>query len=476
MKLFFLILCVSVSIGSVGCTDKQSETDDNSQVEHIEKSGSGESNRPIKILSEITGGKDPEEHQLWMAEATRLSGLKIQMTKASGTEYPTKLTTALAAGEDYDLVYMLSGEFEKLHKLDLFEPLSQRIKNSRILGNPAYIDQSEWDRIRRDDGEIYGVFSAERSGRLPLVRNDWMKRLGLKDPSTLEDYYEVFKAFTFGDPDQNGEADTYGLTIKNIYDIQPFMGANGVYAGYAKDEDGNWYIPYATEEAEMIYDWLHRLYDEGLMDPNFITNSSSNCREMILSNRAGMMVYWSGWIMLFDDKVKARNPLTSFEMRGLAPPLDKNKQGVLTRGQDGLWVMLSKSKNKDKAFEWLEFYHSDKGSLINSLGIKDYDYTMEAGVYTLTETGKDHAMDHGTLLPKSLHWTNPIKSIENEKNYISATNILKTYGREEILRDTSRAANEIVRKYAVKAIIGEITSREAVKSMQVELKVKGYID
>jgi putative aldouronate transport system substrate-binding protein len=465
VKPFLITLAVSLFAVQILSATGQTEATEENNI------------KPVKILSEITGGKDPDEHDLWIAEVERLSGIPIEMIVVSGSDYNTKMTTTLAAGEDYDIFYLLAGDFEKLNHMDLFEPMTEMIENSPIFSDPNVIDQEEWERIRREDGEIYSVFNKYEGGRLPLVRWDWLQKLGLNEPVTLDDYHEMFRQFTYNDPDGDGKDNTYGLTLKNLYDIQPFMSAFGIgggYAGgYAVDVDGKSYLPWASDEAAAVYDWLALLFEEGLIDPNFPTNGSSNCREMILSSRAGMMVYWDSWTGLFNEKAQAADSDTEFEIRGLVPPVDANGNTMLTAGQDGIWVMLKRSNNKEEAFRFLEFLNTYDGQILQTLGIKDYDYTKEGDNYILTEIGKQHAMDHGVVVPKALNWINPVKI---PMNFEQSLQIVSSYGQPEILKDTSGSAKEIIVKYGVRAIMGAYTGEEAVAAMQKELKNKNYID
>ncbi|WP_304944619.1 extracellular solute-binding protein [Vallitalea guaymasensis] len=475
-KLSALLICLLVLTSITGCgKDKESMGNDahiRNDVNDIDAK-EVDNTEPVKILSAITGGKDPDEHVLWQKEIERVLGIKVDITKIAN-EYVTKLTATLASGDDMDIVYMNSGQFEKLFKTGLFEPLTKYIENSPILSDPDVVDSKEWERIRREDGEIYAVFNKYEGGRMPLIRRDWLEKLGLEEPNTLEEYYEVFKAFTHNDPDGNNKNDTYGLTLKAIYDIQPFMSAYGLFDGEAQDENGKWYIPWATEEAVPVYDWLAKLYDEGLLDPNFATNTSSACREMILSNRAGMFVYWDNWVGLFNSKVRSKEPDNPFEIKGLPPILDENGNGVLTSGQDGLWVMLKTSKNKDQAFRFLESaFYTREGIIINTLGIEGHDYNIENGKYVLTETGEQHAMDHGIVVPKTLNYESPMPQ---PLNYEEARDIVIKYGKSEILRDTTKDAKEIIKKHAIQAILGVVNGEKAVKDMQKELKAKKFID
>lgn len=48
-----------------------------------------------------------------------------------------------------------------------------------------------------------------------MVRKDWLDKLGLDVPKTLDDVVEVARAFKNDDPDGNGVDDTWGLGVCN---------------------------------------------------------------------------------------------------------------------------------------------------------------------------------------------------------------------------------------------------------------------
>ncbi len=427
----------------------------------------------LSAYTVVVGGKDPEEHELFMQEIERLTGLKINMVKPPGSEYDQKIVTALASGEVIDLMYMTTPLFERLHAEGLFAPLTQCIENSPVLSDPNVIDPAEWERIRRDDGEIYAVFNKDEGGLLPIARCDWIEQLGIDPPQTLDDYRAMFEAFAAQDPDGNGQDDTYGLTLAvGIYDIQPFMGVYNLKYGYTQGADGCWQIPWATEEAIPVYEWLHQLFADGLLDPNFATNNTGAARELIFSDRAGMMVYWAAWVGLFNEQVRADDPNTEFTMCGLEPPKGPNGEALLRAGDDGLWTVHVDSTNQEAACKFLEFYHSPAGNILSTLGIEGNDYTVSDGTYALTEIGQSHAMDHGAPYPKALNWVNPIGT---PLNVPEASAIVREYGQRQTVRETTQLAMDIVSQYGAQAILGEITPEEAVAKMQQELQAKEYI-
>ena len=45
------------------------------------------------------------------------------------------------------------------------------------------------------------------------MRVDWLKNLGLEMPTDLDSLYDVLYAFTYDDPDGNGQQDTVGIVM-----------------------------------------------------------------------------------------------------------------------------------------------------------------------------------------------------------------------------------------------------------------------
>lgn len=66
------------------------------------------------------------------------------------------------------------------------------------------------------EGKVYGMAIAPNltEGEVMLIRQDWLDRLDLKAPTTIEEFEQVIAAFTNEDPDGNGKKDTYGFTFQ----------------------------------------------------------------------------------------------------------------------------------------------------------------------------------------------------------------------------------------------------------------------
>ena len=134
--------------------------------------------------------------------------------------------------------------------------------------------------VTGEDGRIYGFATPSNwSGNEGLlIREDWLKNLGLAVPPTLDELYDVLYAFTYNDPDGNGKNDTYGygayVEESVSYEIypgrrfEPLMGAFGVEGTWDMHAD-SFGLNVCKPE---YYDWMvffKKCIDTGVIDPNW---------------------------------------------------------------------------------------------------------------------------------------------------------------------------------------------------------------
>ena len=111
-------------------------------------------------------------------------------------------------------VMVASNELPKLIKLnytpttissleaDLFWDITTHLKN---YPNLAAQPQAYYDNISVN-GKVYGIPLFRDMGRaIVSYRKDWLDAAGLKEPVTLDDWYEIIRYSTEEDPDGNGK-------------------------------------------------------------------------------------------------------------------------------------------------------------------------------------------------------------------------------------------------------------------------------
>jgi putative aldouronate transport system substrate-binding protein len=251
------------------------------------------------------------------------------------------------------------------------------------------------------------------------------------------------------------------------------MSSAGILPGYV-EVDGARTIPYATEAAVPVLEFLAKLYAEGLYDPNFATNETSDMRNLFLTDKVGFVTYWDTWVGLFNNTRLTEDPATTFVAKGIAAAAGPDGSVILNRGQPSVWTIPVNAADGETAFKFIEWWNTFPGITLGSLGILDNDYTVSGDTYELTELGKEHSMDHGDPTPYNTNWVNPIGTLPGLKE---AQAISLEYGYKAVTGPQfSPEVQPILDEFVIQAILGDLAAADAIPAMHDELLNQGLID
>ena len=111
-----------------------------------------------------------------------------------------------------------------------------------------------------------------------MIRKDWLDKLGLEMPETIEEFEKVATAFTFEDPDGDGQDNTYGFSMTNVNDnynynnLSVFYSAFNLHKSFCPDENGKVTIIQDQPGYYDMMDFFRRMYEKGVLDPEWYTN------------------------------------------------------------------------------------------------------------------------------------------------------------------------------------------------------------
>jgi len=218
------------------------------------------------------------------------TGLDLRVSIPPQEVYEEKLNVIMASGNLPDLIHTFNPVwFDEYVKKGAFMPLDDYI-NEYGQDLKELIPEEAWDRMRYN-GKIYGIPSLTdvQGIELMYVRKDWLDNLGLQPPKTLDEYYEVMRAFAKEDPDRNGLNDTMGLILlEDMGRAAPFFGAFGVQLNSWVARDGKLVNGSTLPETKQALAFLAKLYREGLIDPEFPLNRNNAFIEKIENGKVGM--------------------------------------------------------------------------------------------------------------------------------------------------------------------------------------------
>jgi putative aldouronate transport system substrate-binding protein len=166
------------------------------------------------------------------------------------------------------------------------------------------------------DGRMYGFPGGTRSmagTTLLFLRQDWMDKLGLKDPESIDEVVEIARKFKDA---KLGGPDTIPFFLSNNVSggstfsggdgkWDGFMNAYGGYLNYWIEKDGKLAFSSVQPEIRPALLKLQELYKEGLINRDFATVNTALSNEYVGSGKVGIN-YGSAWSV-----VSAMNTLVS---------------------------------------------------------------------------------------------------------------------------------------------------------------------
>ena len=155
----------------------------------------------------------------------------------------TKLSTAIMSGDYPDVFRIKGSEYQNMVESGAIADISEVFEKYASDELKEYMNYDGGMALGSlyVDGALYGlpkVTDPYSSAHMMWIRQDWLDNLGLKVPTTMDELKDVAYAFTYNDPDGDGQNNTYGLALDGINvlndsvgNMAPIFEAFGVYLG-----------------------------------------------------------------------------------------------------------------------------------------------------------------------------------------------------------------------------------------------------
>ncbi|WP_338016892.1 extracellular solute-binding protein [Paenibacillus antri] len=247
--------------------------------------------------------------------------------------------------------------------------------------------------VTTDEGNIYVMPFIMGDPSLsvvhgPIVREDWLKKLGLEQPTTIAEWEAMLTAFRDGDPNGNGQKDEIPFLF-NINDIDLdhlFVGAWGITQDFYQENGTVKYGPIQPEFKEYLAT-LAKWYKDGLIDPDFATTDGKLKDAKVTGNQLGAFTGYPGSsIGRYIDLMK-ENP--EFSLVGpVYPALEEGgyAMGNYSYPFSGIGAAVSATAdNPEQIVKWLDYKYSEEGHFLFNFGIEGESYTMVDGYPTYTD-------------------------------------------------------------------------------------------
>ena len=232
----------------------------------------------------------------------------VDVFEANDSQYDTNVSMVISMGSLPDIMVVSSqDEVEQLVEAGLIEDLTESYNNC-ISDRIRKMYESYGDSLKdmvTYEGKIMALPETNITDGPNLVwlRKDWMDKLGLSEPHTIDDVVNIVKHFISEDPgnngvDASGKPNTVGLAVDT--DVTGECGYSSeflldiifaCFGAYPKqwimNDDGEIVYGSVTDEAKEALSYINSLYNQGVIDNDFLLRTSTNICELIENGLCG---------------------------------------------------------------------------------------------------------------------------------------------------------------------------------------------
>jgi|GEM_PF-1864204 len=369
------------------------------------------------------------ENSQFLQKITEKTGVRLNLIAVpdAGDAYKQKLNIMLNTNDIPDIIWTSKDDalINSLAVKGVFLAYSDYLDHTPSL-KKAFETIPDIERsYSASDGKVYIMprLTTNVMSEIFMIREDILKKEGLKEPETFDEFYSLLKTLKEKYPDMIAFINRNGgehLVNRLAYSWGSGY-ETGTYGFYLnRDEDKYQYGP-LDKNFKLMVEWLKKLFDEGILDEEYALRTTKQWEEEMSKGNA---IFTIDYI----DRVKSINAAyisTGMEARVAAMNIPKGptgKSGILAKSavmaNSGI-VISSKISDPVVAMKFIDWVYSDEGRLMTSFGIDGETFVIdEDGRPMLTPHMKRQANPDGKELVKDYGWIYYIDKYEFPVGYL----------------------------------------------------------
>ena len=327
---------------------------------------------------------------------TEATGVTLDVSYPVASQGDAKEDVALMiANDEYpDMIYA-KGSATDLYQAgalidmtDLIEKYGPNIK--KMYG--AEMEKLKWSQ---DDPGIYQLSYAGvnqktlTTGGSCQIQWAALKETDYKYPKTLDEYEKMIKSYLAAHPKTEDGLDMIGITMSaSDWHWMITLGNPAGLIADASPDNGQWIIDdeynvhykHVTDEEKEYFKWLCRMYNEGILDPNFATQTDDDYIAKVASGRV-VAITDAEWHYSQCEATLVADGKVDQTYVGLPVTLreDQVEKALLYQGTTVGWgIGITKScEDPVRAIKFLDYLCSDEGQILYHWGIEGENYFLD---------------------------------------------------------------------------------------------------
>lgn len=328
----------------------------------------------------------------WINEQMKPFGVEVEFVPLPRSEEAAKLNTWMASGTAPDVVLTYNPDtflkFASQGGLASLDDSIEKYGQDILVNNKVAMESAG-----TFDGVRYAVMArkAKETGPVMKIRTDWLEKVGKDIPTTVDELYDVLKAFKEQDPGGVGKENVIPYSIPSLdntihFGVSMGMGIDmegpgtTLYMASGNIVDGEFVSHVATEQGYEYFKFMNKLYKEGLIPKEFITD---------VNKQQFTEDYTSGKVGFFEDNQGAWNVDAKTEdvpgaNWALVPPFiaPDGEQQMSIGFPFGMFIMVPKTSadKTDAVIKYLNWMSDEEVMVTLLSGFEGEHYTVEDGI------------------------------------------------------------------------------------------------
>ncbi len=408
-KIGAVLLAVTMLAGILGgCGDKSTtspaDTDTGNTVTTSGTAeGAGDTDNAPSNNGEVVEltffNADGNQEDPWtdpVAQAiTEKTGVKLKTTYPIGGNDQSEAVALMIAEQKYPDLIFAKGSANNLIEADALIDMSDLIEEYGPNIKKLYGDEFGKLRQSADDPAIYQLSAYAVGGEKykdcdsAQIQWDVIKANDYKIPETLDEFETMIKEYIASSPKTEDGLDRIGITLSTA--DWHWMITLGNPAGAIADgapDNGQWIVDennqamykFRSEKEREYFRWLCRMYNEGILDPEFATQTHEDYIAKIASGRV-VALFDKDWDYQDGEKVLKADGKLGATYCGLPLTMDKDTKSPVLMYQGlttGTGIAITSScADPVKAIQYIDFLCSDEGQVLTHWGVEDVNYFID---------------------------------------------------------------------------------------------------
>lgn len=354
----------------------------------------------VRIVNDTYKYKEGEDidNNIWTRYYKDYLGITIrnEWVVSGGDTGEQKMNVTIASGQLPDIIPVNAKQLQQLLEADLIMDLTDIYDKyaSPLTKEILMEDGGKSIQSAMFGGKLMALpntGSAMDGAGMIWLRQDWLNRLNLPEPRTMDDLMAIAEAFTNRDPDGNNVKDTFVFDMNKDSLGGGMGGFFNVFHAYPnawiQDASGNLVHGSIQPEVKQALTALRDMYAAGMIDREFGVKDGSKANEAIGAGKNGL---------IFGPMWKPLSPLvSSFENEGAqwqSYPLvsidDQPAKAQVGLGLGGYFAVRKDAKHPEAAVKmlnlWLEVYYGK----LSETWAAEADHAIEEFKYGLVQASK----------------------------------------------------------------------------------------